>query len=239
MRIRVAIWIFAQIVFVATTTAQAAGKLRFIVDPGSGYSFVLDHQYRMQQREVDLIAGPHHFTFWAPERRMIDTTINVVEGRTREITILLPYSDEYRKYERDLRDLKKQTWLNVALPSVLTIGAGVLMGSGYRKYKNAHEQLEADEQAYRSGSDPLRIAQLKDVLIPSHKSELADKRGVFYLTTGVFAAVAAGSAYMIIRHAKRPAPSFRDAEKVRFDGLVWVPSSGGGYFMTGLHIDLR
>jgi hypothetical protein len=83
------------------------------VDPGSGYAFVLDHQYRMQQREVDLIAGPHHFTFWAPERRMIDTTINVVEGRTREITILLPYSDEYRNYERDLRDLKKQTLLNV------------------------------------------------------------------------------------------------------------------------------
>ena len=50
------------------STAQSAGKLRFSIDPPTGYQFVLDHKVRMAQQEVELSAGPHHFSFWAPQR---------------------------------------------------------------------------------------------------------------------------------------------------------------------------
>ena len=219
--------------------AQAAGKLRFIVDPGGNYSFVLDHQFRMQQREVELSAGPHHFTFWAPERRMVDTTITVVEGRTKDIVLYLPYSDAFRAYDREVHEMKKRNLLTSALPTLAIVGTGVLAGVSFGKYKNAHDQLQADEEAYRTGSDPQAIAQLKDVLIPGHKTDLSDKRGVFYVTAGLFAAVAVGSTWMILRNAKRGAPKFNDTERVKFDGLVWLPSERGGYFMTGMHINLR
>ena len=61
--------------------AQTSGKLRLVVDPGDSYEFVLDHQFRMQKREVELLTGPHHFSFWAPERSIVDTTITMA-GRT-------------------------------------------------------------------------------------------------------------------------------------------------------------
>ena len=48
---------------VTSVLAQSAGKLRLMIDPGAGYQFVLDKKYRMQQREVELSTGPHHFTF--------------------------------------------------------------------------------------------------------------------------------------------------------------------------------
>jgi hypothetical protein len=223
-----------------SVVAQTAGKLRFIVDPGGNYSFVLDHQFRMQQREVELSAGPHHFTFWAPERRMVDTTIMVVENRTKDVTIYLPYSAEYRAYDHELHAMKKRNWLHMVLPSAATLGAGVLMGTSFVKYKAANDQLKEDEQAYRSGSDPRSLQQLKDVVIPSHKSDFKDRQGVFYITTGLFALVAAGSAWVVVRNAKRSVPKFNDAERVKFDGLVWMPSpQGGGYWLTGLHINLR
>jgi disulfide bond formation protein DsbB len=231
--------LYVLIVGSLAVVAQSAGKLRFVVDPGGSYSFILDHQYRMQQREVELSAGPHHFTFWAPERRMVDTTLFVVEDRTKDVFIRLPFSDEYRAYERELREVKKQNLLGLALPTLATVGTGVLAGITYSGYNKAHNELLADEELYRSGSDPRAIQELKEVTIPNHKSAFADKRTTFFITAGVFAAVAAGSTYMIIRTLRKPAPAFRDTQKVKFDGLVWLPSGSSGYFLTGLHIDLR
>ncbi len=230
------------VLFGASTSlvAQTVGKLRLMVDPGNNFEFVLDHKYRMQQREVELSSGPHHFSFWAPERVVLDTTLNVVEGQQREVFVRLPYSEEYRAYQEELRVLKKRMWLEVALPSVLTVGAGILTLSTYKGYKDAHNQLEADQEAYRTGADPDRLADLKGESIPRHKDEFKDKRGVFYLSAGVFTAVAAGSAWMILRYNKRADPRFIDREKVEFDGLVWVPGTNGtGLWLAGLHINLR
>lgn len=221
-------------------SAQTAGKLRLMVDPGAGFEFVLDHKYRMQQREVELATGPHHFSIWAPQRMVVDTTLFVLPDQTRDVYIRLPFSNEYRAYEDELRAEKKKLWLRVALPTAATIGTGLLAYSTFRKYKDAHDQLVADEEAYRTGADPRALADLKSDVIPRHKSEFTDKRGLFYVSTGIFAAVAAGSAYMIIRNGKRPVPKFFDREKVKFDGLVWLPGmDDGGMWLTGIHLDLR
>ena len=220
--------------------AQTVGKLRLMVDPGNNFQFVLDHTYRLQQREVELATGPHHFSFWAPERMVLDTTLIVTENTMREVLIRLPFSPEYRAYQEELRVLKKRMWLEVALPSALTLGAGILTYSAYRQYKTSHDQLSADEAAYRSGADPAQLAGLKEDVIPRHKDEFKDKRGVFFVSAGLLTAVAAGSAWMIVRYNKRSDPKFFDREKVKFDGLVWLPSPGSeGLWLAGLHVNLR
>lgn len=220
--------------------AQTVGKLRLMVDPGNNFQFVLDHKYRMQQREVELATGQHHFSFWAPERVVFDTTLVVLENEMREVFVRLPYSAEYRAYQEELRVLKKRMWLEVALPSAVTLGAGILAYSTFKQYQNAHDQLTADEEAYTSGADPAQLASLKGDIIPNHKSEFRDKRGIFFATAGLFTAVAAGSAWMIVRYNKRSDPKFFDREKVKFDGLVWLPShDNGGLLLAGLHLDLR
>lgn len=238
--LRTILFTFVLAASILSSSAQTVGKLRLMVDPGNNFQFVLDHKYRMQQREVELVTGPHHFSFWAPERKIVDTTLYVAENQTKEVLLRLPFSEEYRRYEEELRDLKKRMWLEVALPSAVTLGAGILTYSTYKQYQKAHDQLLADEEAYRSGADPEALASLKSDVIPRHKEEFADKRGVFYASLGLFTAVAAGSAWMIIRYNKRPDPKFFDHEKVKFDGLVWLPGTDGeGLWLTGVHMDLR
>ena len=223
-----------------TTSGQTVGKLRLMIDPGAGFEFVLDHKYRMQQREVELSTGPHHFTIWAPERTMVDTTFIVLENQTRDVMVRLPFSPEYRAYEEDLRQEKKKMWLNVAVPAAATLGAGILTYSTFKRYRNAYDQLAADEDAYRTGADPRSLEQLKSEVIPRHKDEFTDRRGLFFVSVGILGAVAAGSTYMIMRYTKRPVPKFFDREKVKFDGLVWLPSGDdGGMWLTGVHLNLR
>ena len=45
--------------------------------------------------------------------------------------------------------------------------------------------------------------------------------------------------WSIIRASKKPAPVFEDKEKVRFDGLVWVPGRQGGSLALGLTVPIR
>lgn len=225
---------------ITSLSAQTVGKLRLMIDPGAGFEFVLDHKYRMQQREVELSTGPHHFTVWAPERSIVDTTFIVLENQTRDVVVRLPFSPEFRAYEEELRQEKKKMWLNVALPSAVTLGAGILTYSTFKQYKNAHDQLVADEDAYRTGADPRSLEELKSEVIPRHKNEFTDKRGLFFVSVGIFGAVAAGSTYLMTRYSKRPIPKFFDREKVKFDGLVWLPSGDdGGMWLTGIHLNLR
>lgn len=219
---------------------QTAGKLRLMIDPGAGFEFVLDKKYRMQQRELELSTGPHHFSIWAPQRMVVDTMLIVLPDQTRDVVVRLPFSPEFRDYEEALRQEKKKMLIRVAIPSALTFGTGILAYSTFRQYKKAHDRLVEDEEAYRTGSDPRTLADLKSEVIPRHKNEFSEKRALFFVTAGIFTVAAAGTAYMAIRNAQRPMPKFFDREKVKFDGLVWLPSGErGGMWLAGLHLDIH
>lgn len=222
------------------SAAQTVGRLRFSIDPPTGYEFVLDHKYRMAQQEVELSAGPHHFSFWAPQRMVMDTTLIVMENSIRDVRLRLPFSNDYRFYEQAVRTDRKKVWTGVVLPSVLTAGAVALTAGSFVGYKRAHDRLRDDEADYINGSDPAALAGLKSEIIPRHKDEFREKRGFFYASVGVCTVVAAGSAWLIARHTKRDRPRFFDSEKVKFDGLVWMPSGDdAGMWMAGLHFDIR
>jgi hypothetical protein len=165
--------------------AQGTGTLRFKVDPGDSYQFVLDGKYRMQEREVKLLEGPHSFTFWAPSRSMVDTVLRVVPGRTTDVVLRLPYSAEYLAYQNELKRQRKDQWLGRVLPSVVTLGAGIWAVGSFVEYKDAHEQLQADEHRYTTSADPYELQQLKQVDVPTHRSDFKQARDMFYLSGGV------------------------------------------------------
>lgn len=222
-----------------TLYGQQEGKLRLIIDPGGSYAFVLDHQFRMQQREVELVDGPHHFTFWAPQRAMVDTTILVEPGRTKDVILRLPYSAEYRAYQREVADYGKMMRTHRLLPTLVTVGSLVYTGIKWGQYRKAHDVLEDDRKAYDEALSPYRITEMKATIIPQHKAEFEKAQRSFRIAAGISLLSAGVTAYLIHRSSKRKFPEFIDQEKVRFDGLVWSPGPNGGQWLAGLTFNLH
>ncbi|MBK9287815.1 MAG: hypothetical protein IPN38_09035 [Flavobacteriales bacterium] len=219
--------------------AQGTGTLRFLVDPGNNYSFVLDGKYRMQEREMKLLEGPHTFTFWAPTRMMVDTVLRVLPDRTTDVLLRLPYSPEFVAYQRELAQVKKEQWVGRVLPSVVTLGTGIWAAISFANYKDAHDQLQADEDLYNSSASPNQIERLKSTDLPTHQEDFKQARTTFAISGGLFVASAAFTTWSIIKASRKPMPTFEDKEKVKFDGLVWVPDRRGGTWAMGLTIPIR
>jgi hypothetical protein len=214
--------------------AQSTGKLRMLIDPGDSYEFIVDHEFRMQQREVELATGPHHFSFWAPERMVVDTTLVVEEGRTKSVVLHLPYSQVFMVYQRDLQHYQQYMKVHRLLPAVITGGAALFTVLSYVKVKKAHEQLDEDRDKYDDNGSPYRIGILKNQIIPDHKDDFKKAQTRYEVAAGVTALFACTTIYLFHRSGKLPMPQFIDSEKVRFDGLSWMPGPQGGTWAGGL-----
>jgi len=220
-------------------SAQSTGTLRFRFSPENGVSYVLDGKYRMSDREVTLLEGPHRFVFWAPERRMMDTTLTVLAGRTIEVELALRYSVEYIDHRRAVeRYARNLTWARM-LPPAVALGTGIWAGASYLRYAKAHQDLKDLEESYRTSADPGGIRRLKAEDIPRAKDVFAKARTGAILSGGAFAASVAATAYLRRRTARSCPPVFDDRERLRFEGLAWVPSNNGGIWAAGLSIQLR
>ena len=214
--------------------AQTSGKLRMVVDPGDSYEFVVDHQFRMQEREVELTTGPHHFSFWAPKRMVVDTTLMVEEGRTKSVMLYLPYAKEYLVYQRELQQYQRTMRKYRVIPMVATGGAALFTVLSYGKAKKAHNQLEDDRTAYDENRSPTRINTLKYETIPEHKDDFKKANTQFLAAAGVTALFAGATVYFYHVSGKIARPEYIDKEKLRFDGLSWTPGPQGGMWMGGL-----
>ncbi|MGV9012762.1 MAG: hypothetical protein ACOH13_09230 [Flavobacteriales bacterium] len=220
--------------FAINTFAQTTGKLRMLVDPGDSYEFVVDHQFRMQEREVELTTGPHHFSFWAPERVVVDTTLTVVEGRTTSIVMHLPYARSYLIYQRDLQSYERSMKLYRLLPVAVTGGALLYTVLSYSKMKKAHDQLDEDQKTYDDARSPFRISVLKSQTIPAHKDDFKKAQMRYGISTGVTLLCAGATVYLFHRSGQVTRPTYDDQEKIRFDGLSWMPGPDGGTWTGGL-----
>ncbi|MBK8338785.1 MAG: hypothetical protein IPK99_01640 [Flavobacteriales bacterium] len=238
--IRFGIWASACLLACPAARAQTTGKLRLLVDPGHDFAFVLDGKHRMQSRELDLLEGNHQLQIWAPQRIIVDTTIYVRGGSTRELFIRLPYSPEYVAHEQNVRKFRERMWLQKALPTAVTVGAGAWTLAAYLKYAKAGKQLDTDEELYQTSADPSEIAELKYQNIPEHQDDFKKANTMLIISGSVFALAAAGTIWSYLRAGNTPAPTFEDKERVRFDGLVWVPSpDGSGTWLAGITLPLR
>ncbi len=144
-----------------TVLAQVAGKVRLLVDPGHTFQFVVDRQFKMEQREVELSEGLHHFSVWAPERMVVDTPVYVVADHTTDLVVRLPYSPEYAQYRKELSRYNAVRRSRVISTGALA-GGLVWAGFSYSKYASAKNQLDADREAYMTLSTPGELSILKE-----------------------------------------------------------------------------
>lgn len=223
---------FALIASCGALMAQSAGTLYLKIDPAN-FMYRLDHQFTLQKGEVELLEGPHHFSFWAPQRKVVDTTLDVPSG-TSTFTLRLPYSTEYLVYQRDLDKYRNNMRVMRLVPAVVTGGALLYTAFKFAGMKKAHHQLDDDRAAYDEASSPHAITVLKTETMPTHKEEFDKARTNFAVAAGITALFAGATAYLYLRSAKQPKPVFHDAEKVRFDGLSWMPGPDGGTWQGGL-----
>jgi hypothetical protein len=217
---------------------QVTGTLRLNMEPPGKTEYVLDTVYRMRDRELRLLEGPHHFVFWAPERRMLDTTITVVAGVTTDVRIGLRYSTEYIQWrKRSERYTTTRRW-GLYGPPVVAAGAAAWMVVSYLNYRQAYEDLADLEGAYATSTDPGEIQRIKSTDIPNAKDDFAKARTTTIVASSLFV-VSAGATWYLRRKLKenRP-PAFEDRERARFEGLVWVPAQNGGTWAAGFTIPL-
>ncbi|MBP9161314.1 MAG: hypothetical protein KBF49_10740 [Flavobacteriales bacterium] len=229
-------WAFLSfaLVFGSAVNAQNSGNLRLQIDPPTTFTYKLDHQFTMQQSEVELLEGPHHFSFWAPQRRVVDTTLTITGGVDRSFALRLPFSTEYLVYQRDLKAYKKSMRFQRLVPAVATGGSLIYTAVKYGQMKKAHDLFAEDHAAYDDASSPHAISVLKENVIPAHKDEFDKARTGFQMAAGVTVLFAGATAYMYLRSAKQKKPEFIDKEKLRFDGLSWMPGADGGEWSGGL-----
>lgn len=218
--------------------AQETGTLRMLIDPGHDFSFIVDHKHRMQQREVKLSEGLHHFSIWAPERVIVDTTVFVIADRTTDLLLRLPFSADHLEYRKQLANYQtKKRWVRT-VPIVAMAGGLVWSGISIGQYGKAKKALDKDRADYEINVDPGTLSTLKGSKIPAHNADL--KKARTSLIGGLaFTAIGAGATYYLFRlTSKWDRPLFDDREKVRFDGMAWIPGAQGGILMAGLTIEL-
>ncbi len=221
--------------------AQTMGQLRLVVDPGHDFQVVLDGKHRLQERVLDLPEGNHRLQLWAPTRRIVDTTVFVRAGSSRDLLVRLPYAPEYLEHLKEMKRFRERMWLNKALPTVATAGAAAWATASYLTYRKAGRRLQDDRDLYEHSADPGEIAVLKDEVFPDHRADFRRSKVMLGVSTGVFAVAAAVTVWAYRRADRRPLPVFDDREKLRFEGLVWLPGPDGlgGAWVAGLTIPMR
>lgn len=213
--------------------AQNTGTLHLKVDP-PGFMYRLDHRFTLQQVELDLLEGPHQFSFWAPQRQVVDTTLMIVGGRANTFTVRLPFSKDYLAYQRELQRYRSEKKLSRIIPSVITGGALLTTVLSYAKLKKAHDQLERDRKEYNELGSPYRITVLKEQTMPEHKEVFRRAQVQLGVSAGITLLSAGVTAYVFHKTGKAQRPEFIDREKLRFDGLGWMPGPHGGQLTGGL-----
>ena len=218
-------------------SAQNTGTLRLLVDPGHNYEFVVDKKHRMQQREVKLTEGLHHFSFWAPERMVVDTNVFVVADRTSDLVMKLPLSAEFITYQRELNDYRASRRARTWAPVILA-GGLAWTGFSYARYDRAGDELDQAVADYHSSDEPGVIGQLKTKTIPE-RNEALKKARTSVMVSSMFSVAALGlGSYIWVKTKGKEKPTFEDKERIRFEGLSWMPDNHGPYWLAGLSIPL-
>lgn len=221
--------------------SQSTGTLRLMVTPDAGMQYVLDHKYRLTDRELTLPEGPHHFVFWAPERRMLDTTVHVKGGAQQELRLQLFHSLEAIAH-RDAMDryTHARRW-GRALPPVISAGAAAWTVASFVKWGQRSRELDDLQARYGTLASPTLIARLKHDEIPAAKDHFRQARTMAFVSSGTLVLSAAATWWSWRRVARMQPPVLEDRERIRFEGLVhhWDPIHNRGVWAAHLSIPIR
>ena len=205
---------------------QGTGEIRLNIDPGHNFQFILDDQFRMQQRSMDLSAGPHNFKIWAPERAIVDTNLIIHPDSTWFFSMELPYSPEYQEWKKEMSVFQRKFTLYKVLPSVMTVSAGVWAIASAVEYKKSNDQLQDNRAKYDDLVVPRELSELKTQL-QQDKDDFSSAETKVIISTSVFVASAVATWFLFKKAKNLEVPVFNDKAKLEFEGLVYDPQRNG------------
>jgi hypothetical protein len=133
--------------------------------------------------------------------------------------------------------LGKALWRG--LPLIFTVGFGLKGISDRKAHDQAFEDLHTLRDSYATINSPSTIAGLKGVAIPDAQAELDATRRRMTTSFALCGIGALATVYGFIRAGKLTYPQYEDKEKVRFEGLAWVPTANGGMYLAQIRVPIR
>lgn len=218
--------------------AQGKGEVRLAVQPQQGLQYILDGKERISDPGLMLEPGPHRFVFWAPNRSIVDTMINVIADSVITFRKVLPVPAEYRAHVRTLKNNGYKRLAYRGVPILFTAASAVLAVSANKKRKDADEALRSAEDQYSTERNPAAIEILKTTEIPARQTDLDKAHRNTTLWTGATVLGAAATVFGFIKAARIVDPVYEDQQKMRFDAMAWSETNGFGLYAT-LQIPLR
>lgn len=214
--------------------AQGKGEIQLNVSPQRGMAYVLNGKERLTNRALVLPAGEHRFAFWSPDRRILDTTLTVIADSTVAFYKTLAPTEAFLTYQAGLKRAKHKRLLYRAVPLLATVVGGVFTMNAKKENDAAYDALKSAEEEYATLRTPFIIANHKTNVLPSLQAEHdAAYRRMRLMMVGT-SVVALATVWGFIRAARVEDPTYEDQEKLRFDGLVWLPGQNGGTFHAGM-----
>lgn len=235
----VLLFMFAQVPMGIRSMAQSTGEVLILTVPESGVSYVLDGKYRMTDRQITLSEGDHRFVFWAPEHAILDTSIFVMGNYTYNLNIKLQRPPEYVAYRNSVEKYEQKKKLGRRLPPVAAGGFLAWTAVNTIRLIKADSDLRDLGSSYSTLSDPAAIHALKYEQIPAAQDDLRSIRTQTYISSGLLAASIGAMIYIRQKQARSVPPTYQDNERLRFEGLVWVPGPSGGTWASAITIPLR
>lgn len=225
--------ILVAVVFGLGAVAQK-GEIQLNISPQRSMEYVLDGRERLNNRALVLPAGEHRFTFWAPDRKILDTTLTIIADTSIAFYKTLTPTEAYLTYQRDLKRIKHQRLFLRSLPVLATAVCAISTVNARKENNEAYDALVAAEEAYPTFRDPGIIATHKATVLPRLQREQDEANRKLRTTLAVTSVAALATVWCFIKAGNLEEPVYEDKERIRFEGLVWLPGQRGGNLHVGL-----
>lgn len=219
--------------------AQGKGTIELKVAPFKGMEYILDGKERLHHPALVLPAGEHRFVFYAPDRQVLDTVLRIVADTSMVFKKVLPATVAYRTYMDERRKVAQGRFFYRAVPLLATAVGCVFIANGKKQSTEAYDALVAAEDSYAVSRSPSGIDALKDEQLPVLQRDLDDANKKLGLALGFTSVAAVATVLGFIKSASLEDPVYEDREKIKFDGLVWLPGQQGGTVQFGMTIPIR
>gem|GEM_PF-644625 len=227
----------------AQTQPQApnSATIKLFVQPFYDVEYIYNDTVRLKESAVHVVrlpAGDHRFFFWAPNCSILDTTLHVKFDEDMEFHKVLKRTPEFLACERVRSHIRLQRSLWRGVPLLFTMGFGIKAFYDHKAHDQAYDDLHALQDSYSTLHVPSAIKALKETTIPAAQDELDATRRRFIISATLCGVGALATVYGCIRAGKLKYPEYEDKEKVRFEGLAWIPAGNGGMYLAQIGVPL-
>lgn len=215
------------------------GTVRYLINPADLIQEKLDGKLQVRSGTRALDAGSHRFTFYATGFQLLDTVVMVQPDATLDLRYVLKPDPEHVAFRKAQKKRQNARLLGVYTPGLLTLAGSVWVANAMKKESEAYDALKASEAEYTTLNSPSQVQALKNEVIPSQQEALKDAQRTL-LTASIATGFMAGlTVWGIIRSGRNAAPVYEDKQRIRFEGIAWLPTSSGGTLFTSLTIPIR